>query len=246
MTNFDDIPPRPDEYDPAAARKVAAELLPDFKIWLEKNQEPDVSIPDEQLLQDLIDAIHRRDDGFSIAQRLHELGYDSDARLVDIVDAAGHLRHRIGLDLYRKWVKENSIRSPFKVGDRVIVRRRGSEGKLTGEITNVDHELGRSTVFCEKEGHVRSGVGIHGVLVLWENLEGAPERCLARVERDGEPSFHVELLHGDEHFDPWCLKDLPCPDHCRHDDQKGLTLPFGPNEERRCLNCDQLVSRLKG
>lgn len=153
-------PTRPQRRDPEiiqiAAAKLAAVIV---KEWI------DDGTPVEDVAKDLERAMRWDDDGYAIAKKLDGY-YDPDARLVDLLDQAGHLIRVAHDEACREWVKTVGAEPPA-VGARVTCEAPRCAG--VGEIV-VNHPDGRSTVCFPDAGHVKQGSGTHGFVLEWEKL----------------------------------------------------------------------------
>ena len=166
-------PVRPNRFHPDVAAEVAKRLLdPVARSLCAKDAER------PEILEQLADVLTGCSDwdGYSLAVNLdRRFCWDPDAELVEILDGASGIQW----DVYRKrlkaWVKENGITTELKVGDKVKTDR---SGEHVGEIVSVDPEVATATIFVAKLGHVRSGVGTHGVIVGYEQCEKVPEERL--------------------------------------------------------------------
>lgn len=117
-------PPRPKHYGEAINKIVAKELLPEVIKWLEDDfrlgQEAEV----EGQLRMALDRAFTFD-GFKLAKRLHDQGWDCDAELVEILDGAFSEASAAHSQLVRAWVAANGITLKFEKGQRVVSDRHG-------------------------------------------------------------------------------------------------------------------------
>lgn len=152
--------PRPTQHDDKVIRLAAETSLPDLKKWL--GSEAGL-YKDCGLLADLIGAVVWDDDGFGRAQYFEEKGYSPDSGLVEILDNIDLWEAE--RELVAEWVKASNLAAPYLIGTIVEI------DKTTGEITAHDERLAKSTVMVESYGHVRNGIGTHGILIAWEKLK---------------------------------------------------------------------------
>lgn len=149
---------RPKRRDEQVVLDAAKHSLDEFREWVNNP-----SASDADLLRDLCAAIRYNDDGYDRAKELERAGYDPDSQLVELLE---------GVDLWgaesravAEWVKQFDVKPPFPVGTIVEIE------SATGEITANDEKQGQSTVFVESKGHVRTGIGTHGLIIAWEKLK---------------------------------------------------------------------------
>ena len=120
----------------------------------------------------LTDAIRYNSNGYKIAQNLDDFcGVSPD------VEHAWFIKKEIHEDLVREWVKKYNILPGKKVGDLVPIKCNGNEiietglAEVSGEIVSIDTELATYLVCCESLGHVKEGVGTHGLIVNYEDVD---------------------------------------------------------------------------
>lgn len=155
-------------YNSKEVGKLAAEmLLPEVIQWLKDDGDDRAEEERDQILDNLIDSMEYESDGFRIAEQLKSNHYwEPDARLVDILD--GNHKYDAHKDLVRKWVKENDIKPGLNLESKVTVNVKGKT--VNGVIVRIDYDTAQYTVFCESLGHVREGVGTHGVIFPYEEV----------------------------------------------------------------------------
>jgi hypothetical protein len=151
--------PRPKHNDDAIIRIAAEKLLPDVMGWL-----GDAGIPENEVLDDLTKAMRWGSDGYQIAKEMDS--YEPDAVLVEILDAAGHLKSSAREKACAEWVIENGLEGP-EIGAKVTSARRPNDG--VGTVTK-NWPDGRATVAFHAAGHVTEGIGCHGFIIEWEDL----------------------------------------------------------------------------
>jgi hypothetical protein len=57
-----------------------------------------------------------------------------------------------------------------------LIGPRGDGTRWEGEIVKIDDELATYLVFCPAAGHVREGLGTHGVIFPFEDVEAEREK----------------------------------------------------------------------
>lgn len=111
-------------------------------------------------------------DGYQLAKRLDEsLGVYPDEELVDCLSGTSNIVYSAHCDAVKKWIKEEQIKPEFSIGDKVCYLN--NKKKISGEITKIDCEMGKYLIFSESLGHVKSGVGSHGVYITFEETFAA-------------------------------------------------------------------------
>ena len=103
------------------------------------------------------------------------------------VEACEMARGAIAIHLGRAvatWVTAYGIQPRYKVGNSVRITTRGPdrhEHEYDGEVVGVDGAHAEYTVMIPALGHVRSGLGAHGIRVPFEQLHplGQAEACVA-------------------------------------------------------------------
>lgn len=157
---------RPTLFDESVIQAVAVAMAPKIIQW-----DPDGSYDQTELVADLVKAFGDAYDwdAYKIARALDDAGWEVDASLVDLLDAAASHAYQARDIAIREWIKANGVRPAFKVGDMVQTKRRTNG--FEGEITRIDEDMGRYLVFSEARGHVRQGQGTHGTYMDFEDAE---------------------------------------------------------------------------
>jgi hypothetical protein len=158
-----EFPQRP-KYHDEDVLKCAAELLTEEVVGWSNGQEPH-----EQVLADLIEALSfGKTDGYELANKLQRKGWTPDAQLVEILDTADYRRSQAHKEAVMAWVKAHDLKLQLQMGAVVSIEH---DGKMyQGEIVNLNHEVAQYTVFVKELGHVRSGMGIHGLIFGFEDV----------------------------------------------------------------------------
>lgn len=152
---------------------VASRILPKILEW--QDEEPEEDHEDEmarqeEILEELRNNIDDWHDGYQIARKLEDDGWDPDSELVDILDNLPF--YQVKAEAVRNWIAENNIKPKLTVGTQVkTLASSGSKRLVEGEIVDVRLDAGQYTVMVPSLGHVRSGLGTHGNCINWEDLE---------------------------------------------------------------------------
>lgn len=124
--------------------------------------------PDDliEMATDVID--HYDDDGYSLAKMLEDSYFLSpDTELVNELDTVLGLKRTAHKASIKRWVEENAIKCPFKIGS--IVRTDSVKGG-TGEVYEINESEATCCVRFERLGHVKSGTGTHGKILKYEEM----------------------------------------------------------------------------
>lgn len=149
---------RPKLNDDAVIALVAEELAIKIADWMSNYDDI------EEIENDLKRALKYHSDGYELARELDD--YNPDAELVDILDNALDMKLSAHDQVCRRWVSDNGLVGP-NIGASVSFTFDGK--RIEGEVVN-NYDYGQSSVFCESLGHVREGLGTHGVVINWEDL----------------------------------------------------------------------------
>lgn len=161
--------PRPNRMSDEVLAEVANRLMPRVLQWLQMGQDnPEAT----DIAKDIVAVLEVSSDGYKMAKELED-GHgwdDADSDLVDILEGAdyyGTLQTAL-----KAWVKDNNLKPKYEVGEVVTVRKVSREGdEHRGEIISIGDD-GTYTVMIPTLGHVRQGVGTHGIYFTWEDVEG--------------------------------------------------------------------------
>lgn len=157
--------PRPNGSHDSVKRLVADELMPQILDWLQ-GQEDD----EDEVREQLIDVLEDHRDGYEMAKRLEDdYDWDCDSELVDILDGSNFYEHRKAAVM--AWIRDNGIMPRFAMGQEVKVKQSRYDKTIhDGEIRAVNVD-GTYTVMIPALGHVREGIGTHGSVLPWEDVE---------------------------------------------------------------------------
>ena len=92
-----------------------------------------------------------------------------DAALVEILDEASSYKHSALSVACVKWVADEGLQ-PIPIETKVISTSPREKAYGVGIVTE-NHKDGRATVYYASKGHVREGIGTHGLILPWEELE---------------------------------------------------------------------------
>lgn len=157
--------PRPNYSSPEILLMAANGLMPQVMQWgkFSDDEAPEIA-------EQVVKALKSDTDGYHRAKYLEDrFSWDSDSELVEIMesdDIYGATRNAI-----KAWIRDNAITPAFEIGKQVSVRadRRQSE-MLIGKIRSLTED-GMYCVMVPALGHVESGLGTHGLLFPWEDVE---------------------------------------------------------------------------
>lgn len=109
-------------------------------------------------------------DGYELARDLEkDLGFDSDRNLVDVMDSIIHDCNNCLNEHIEQWVEDCNITPKYSVGDEVRLTLKNVE--YVGEISKIFHKSAQYVIFVPELGHVREGVGTHGAIKNFEDIE---------------------------------------------------------------------------
>lgn len=166
------ITPRPTLQDTSTTRETVETLMPRLVAYLKSVGKFD----DDDLTDDFLDDIRRDimtaitgdDDHKKTCDRLEALDWMIDGKLRTLLKDVPKKRRDVHRKSVKEWVRNNNITPQYAVP--AIVTFRHSGGSKTGEIVKVEDDTGHYVVMCTELGHVRSGVGIHGIVVAYEDV----------------------------------------------------------------------------
>ena len=176
--------PRPSLHSPEIAGETAKSLLKQVLAWFSSagcenaDSEEDKAEILEQLTEAISDSMFYGLDGYQIAKSLDDHSHwDVDSALVEICDNAFHHASGAVSKLTKAWKEKNNIVARFKVGDKVVVKRKHKDD-VQGEIVTVYDDDAKYSVFCESLGHIRGGegkCGTLGTIAFFEDVFPIPE-----------------------------------------------------------------------
>ncbi len=119
----------------------------------------------EQILKALEYAGH---DGYDLTKYLDDhFHWSVDAELTDIMGCADYYGcHR---EAVKCWIRDTGAKPALVVGQEVTVKN-PRDGDTTGFIRDITDD-GMYCVRIPSKGHVEEGLGTHGSLYPWEDLE---------------------------------------------------------------------------
>lgn len=167
---------RPTRFDLAVRQAAAAKVWPVFRAWLIRSgaSVTEADADREDVLPELAAALEYNDDGYEVAKHLEARGWDADDELVDagrcLLDALEDAHDAA----VKSWVTTAKPAQLFVVGNAVQFTHPGRSGRATiGEVSRIDAARAKYVVYCASLGHVREGVGSHGILVNFEDVTSA-------------------------------------------------------------------------
>lgn len=112
----------------------------------------------------------RDNDGYELARDLEkDMGFDSDRNLVEEMDCIQNECRNCLNEQIEKWVIDCNITPKYSVGDEVRVTFKNVE--YVGEVSEIYHKRAQYVIYIEELGHVREGVGTHGTIKNFEDIE---------------------------------------------------------------------------
>lgn len=181
---------RPGRHDEAVIALCIEEVAELLLAWLQEtdpSDDPDRIQECREHARKLLIGLCTDDDGYKLAKRLDDyLGYKPDSQLVDALEQIWSIRYKAYEKVVAEWVAREGIVIPEAYMGKTVKFRSGPNPGQ-GEITKFYPESARVLIFCPEKGHVREGVGSHGVVIDWENVEELPDL----------PKYPNELQLGD-------------------------------------------------
>jgi hypothetical protein len=160
--------PTSDSVDITSVYVEMAELINDWQSEVMDHEEFEEFVGDLKNNFSPFDLFHK--DGYQIARRLEkDMYYEPDVHLVDDMDMLPNRCRQCLCEEVEKWVIDCEITSKYQVGDEVKATVRNVE--YIGEIAAVNSKDATYTIFIQELGHVREGVGTHGTIKKFEEIE---------------------------------------------------------------------------
>ncbi|MBD8088725.1 hypothetical protein IFT48_01950 [Pseudomonas fluorescens] len=110
-------------------------------------------------------------DTFSRARELADEGFDISDDVMQILldnDFCGDAQ----AELVAQWVTGSNVKPRRKEGDQVSISHKGE--KVKGEITQIQSKSATYVVFVPSLGHVKTGIGTHGLIIPFEEVHALP------------------------------------------------------------------------
>lgn len=160
---------RPTLYDNEVLSAAVDSIFSRLVDWLQENPDSEEA---ENIKEQVIEAADRdlNLDGYRVSKSLEErFCWEPNSDLVSILDDLSFGAHSALSRQVAAWVTKENITAQCKIGDLVTFKRFGKE--VRGEVVRIDELQATYTVYCESEGHVREGTGIHGTIVPFEDVQ---------------------------------------------------------------------------
>lgn len=164
---------RPTDRDEAVRERAVALMIAAIK-----DECSDVET--DGIEDDIRDALDEGSSGFRRAQLLERCGWEIDDELLDV------LRRDTGYDALEQeitaWVQAEGIQPTLAIGAKVTLKTEHFRTQqpvaedVVAEVTRIDAKRATYTLYVEAFGHVRDGLGVHGVVLPYERVE-ILERC---------------------------------------------------------------------
>lgn len=139
--------------------------------FVEKNESDEGRQHTIQTLFKVLKSHHYDCDGYKLARTLdRDYLWEINEDLVEaLAEADGFLDESLRASV-RDWVRAYQVQPQFSVGDAVEFER-FRKGRVLGEIVEINRELATYTIFCESLGHVRTGPGMLGSVLPYEQVK---------------------------------------------------------------------------
>lgn len=172
---------RPQIHDEDILKKAIDSLLPEILNWLNAGGGAPIDKDDEEEISEIRDQVYYGIesetpffDAYKICKNIDDrYMWEADAELVNVMEGVWNSVDKEYRLRVKSWVADNAIKPKFEIGN--IVKFKPDVWKkdniLDGEITNLNVDRGEYTVFCESMGHVKKGIGTHGRIFKFEEIE---------------------------------------------------------------------------
>lgn len=161
--------PRPSYNDNRVVEGAAKKLLPSVIKWLKNNGDQNPEDEESGILADLESAIRYETDAYRMAYNLHKGYWEPDYELVEILSGASFLMDDSYRDLVEEWVTANDIKPQYSIEAQVTLDVNGKS--VTGEIVQILAATAQYVIHCPELGHVKKGVGTHGLVINYEDVD---------------------------------------------------------------------------
>lgn len=112
-------------------------------------------------------------DEYRMARHLDRHGWDCDMSVIEALSVTSGEVYDALREATKTWVTSNQIKPRLKIGDVakvMLYEGRGPKKEYEGEVVRIDADLATYTICVPAIGHVKEGVGTHGVLIPYEDL----------------------------------------------------------------------------
>lgn len=165
---------RPSLNDKAVRAVALDEMVGLVRDWLSNDGRMDEACEAET--REILDDHMWHSNGFEIAKAFDRRGFSVDAELVQLLDDATGAIYQAHARAVREWVTAANPQPKLAIGSPVVTP---GPKQADGEIVKIDPRDATYTVFVESLGHVREGMGTHGLIYVWEAVEAINEPVAA-------------------------------------------------------------------
>jgi hypothetical protein len=160
--------PTSDSVDITSVYVEMAELINDWDGEKMNQEDFEEFVGDLKRTFSVFDLFH--EDGYKIARSLEkEMHFDPDSILVGEMDMISHKCRECVRREVEKWIIDCEITPKYEIGNEVKATVRNVE--YIGEIAAINLKDATYTIFIQELGHVREGVGTHGTIKKFEEIE---------------------------------------------------------------------------
>ncbi len=167
-----EITGRPKDSDGEIIKEASKRFAIDLMKWCMAGGEQHCTIEEfEEDAFEVLDSCFSDYDGYKIAKCLEDDHYYSaDESLVDLCSNVWNYIHEAHSKALKRWIKDNNVVCPFKIGDTVSYNRLGV--RKTGMIKVINADRADCVVCNEADGHgiERGGIKVTGALVNFEDM----------------------------------------------------------------------------
>lgn len=166
---LNNIPLRPQRTDQAVIAIAVASQIKEVLQWVETPKATESEMT--EIIAELTKAASTHpNDTLLMAEYLKDKHHwDINRSLIDVLDDLDSAIFHGERKAVSDWVKLYAIAPGRSIGEPITFNQNGKE--VSGEISAVDEVRATYTVFCPTDGHVRSGIGVHGYIIPFEDLD---------------------------------------------------------------------------
>lgn len=160
------IPPRPKRFSEGVLEDTVSRIMPSIMKWY---GDADADEEDE-IRSDVKSVLEFEDDSYELTKELEDsLHWSVDRKLIDVLDEVGQYRDAAHKDAVYAWVVQNCVTPKIALEQEVQFRFRGKS--VTGIVTQIYENEAAYCVLSKELGHVRTGIGVHGLILPYEDVE---------------------------------------------------------------------------
>jgi hypothetical protein len=158
------IPPRPKRFSENVLEETVDLMMPSVMKWFGSSED------EEEIRDNIKQVLEFEDDSYQIAKELEDnLYWSVDRELINVLDEVKWRRDEAHKGVVYAWVVQNCVTPKLTLEQKVQFRHKGRI--LEGIVTKIYESEAKYLVFSEELGHIRSGVGVHGIVLPYEEVD---------------------------------------------------------------------------